>query len=155
MQKVLIVDDSAAMRESFIAILSALTECHTVANGQEAVDRVKAIRKADDYFDIIIMDIIMPEKDGLTAVKEIRRYEQEREWHPDDSATIVIVTTITDPSRILMAQYECGADAYITKPFTEETVLQTLSNNGLNITLEHDIDPDVDMEDQNQWSYSK
>ena len=155
MQKVLIVDDSASMRESFIAILSALAECHIAVNGQEAVDRVKAIRGKGDYFDIIIMDIIMPEKDGLAAVKEIRRHEQEMGWHTDNSATIVIVTTITDPSRILMAQYECGADAYITKPFTEETVLQTLSNNGLKVDFGQNIAPDIDTEDQTQWSHFK
>lgn len=133
MQKVLIVDDSASIRENFITILSPLAECHTAANGQEAVDLVKKTQAAGDNFDLVLMDIIMPGKDGLAAVKEIREYEKETGRTGEDSLTIIIVTTITSPSRILIAQYECGADAYIAKPFTEETVMQTLSSNGLQI----------------------
>lgn len=62
--------------------------------------------------------------------------------------TIIIATTIKDPSRILIAQYECGADAYIAKPFTEKTVLQTLRNNGLQIGTGQD----GIMENQDLWS---
>lgn len=133
MQKVLIVDDSTPIREKFIDILSPLVECHTATNGQEAVDMIKQTQAAGDTFDLVLMDIIMPGKDGLTAVKEIREYEKETGRTGADSLTIIIVTTITSPDRILMAQYECGADAYIAKPFTEETVLQALRNNGLQI----------------------
>lgn len=84
----------------------------------------------------MLMDIIMPEKDGLTAVKEIREFEKQTGWAGEKATTIIIVTTINNPSRILMAQYECGADAYITKPFTEQTVLQALSNNGVGLCPE-------------------
>lgn len=133
MQKILIVDDSAAIRERFAAILSPLAECHQAFNGQEAVDLIKKDRVREKKFDLVLMDIIMPEKDGLTAVKEIREFESKMGLSGEETLTIIIVTTIKEPSRILIAQYECGADAYIAKPFTEETVLQTLSSNGLRI----------------------
>jgi len=111
MQKILIVDDSASIRESFIDILSPVAECEVAANGQQAVDMLRQSRKKPNHFDMVIMDIIMPEKDGLTAVKEIREFEKSMGRGADDSLTIVIVTTIKDASRILIAQYECGADA--------------------------------------------
>jgi two-component system chemotaxis response regulator CheY len=132
MPRILIVDDSTAIRESFKEILSPLAECEEADNGQAAVDLVKRRINQGKAFDLVLMDIIMPEKDGLTAVKEIREFEQSRGGGESGRLTIVIVTTIREPSRILVAQYECGADAYISKPFTEETVLQTLSGNGLN-----------------------
>lgn len=131
MHNILIVDDSASIREAFTAILSPLARCRTAVNGREAVDVVKECRSRGERFDLILMDIIMPEKDGLAAVKEIREFETAMGLTGKDATTIIIVTTISNPSRILLAQYECGADAYITKPFTEKTVLQTLSNNGL------------------------
>ncbi len=137
MQKILIVDDSAAIREELTAILAPFAECHTAVNGQEAVDLVKATQGQGKNFNLVLMDVIMPEKDGLTAVKEIREYEKEKGLSGENSLTIIIATTIKDPSRILIAQYECGADAYIAKPFTEKTVLQTLSNNGLHIDNGH------------------
>jgi len=133
MQKILIVDDSASIREQLTAFLESLAECHVACNGQEAVDLIKATQGKGKNFNLVIMDVIMPEKDGLTAVKEIREFEKENGWSGDETLTIIIATTIKDPSRILIAQYECGADAYIAKPFTEKTVMQTLSNNGLRI----------------------
>ena len=129
MQKILIVDDSTSVREQLTAFLEPYAECHTAVNGQEAVDMIKE----GTNFDLVIMDVIMPEKDGLTAVKEIREFEKENGGSINKTLTIIIATTIKDPSRILIAQYECGADAYIAKPFTEQTVLQTLRNNGLRI----------------------
>ncbi len=146
MQKILIVDDSASVREQLTAILSPVAECHVAVNGQEAVDLIKA--KPGKSFDLVLMDVIMPEKDGLTAVKEIREFEKEKGWSGDNTLTIIIATTIKDPSRILIAQYECGADAYIAKPFTEETVLQTLRNNGLKI----DTSRNGNRDNQSQWS---
>lgn len=134
MQKILIVDDSATIRENFIGILSPVAECHIAADGQAAVDLIKKTQASGGTFDLVLMDIIMPGKDGLTAVKEIREYEAETGRTGENSLTIIIVTTITSPSQILMAQYECGADAYIAKPFTKETVLQTLRNHGLQVT---------------------
>ena len=133
MPRILIVDDSTAIRESFKEILSSLADCEEAVNGRDAVDLVKRRIHQGKTFDLVLMDIIMPEKDGLTAVKEIREFEQSRGGRESDRLTIVIVTTIREPSRILVAQYECGADAYISKPFTGETVLQTLSGNGLNL----------------------
>ena len=148
MQKILIVDDSAAIREQLTAILSPLAECHVAANGQEAVDKIRETQGKAKNFELVIMDVIMPEKDGLTAVKEIREFEKENGWSGNDTLTIIIATTIKDPSRILIAQYECGADAYIAKPFTEETVLQTLRNNGLRLGT----GLNGFTQHQNQWS---
>ncbi len=147
MQKILIVDDSASMRENFLAILDSIAECKLAENGRKAVELIQQAPGERAPFDLVIMDIIMPEKDGLTAVKEIRDFESRMGWHGDDTMTIVIVTTIKDPGRILIAQYECGADAYIAKPFTEETVLQTLSSNGLKINTKAEVIED----NHNQW----
>ena len=143
MQKILIVDDSASIRQELTAILAPIAECHVAADGREAVEIIKSSQGKGKNFDLVIMDVIMPEKDGLTAVKEIRAFEQEQGWSGDKTLTIVIATTIKDPSRILIAQYECGADAYIAKPFTEETVLQTLRNNGLRIDAGKDAGKDA------------
>lgn len=151
MQRVLIVDDSTSVRESFTDILSPLATCEVATNGQEAVDLIKRTVNKGGHFDLVLMDIIMPEKDGLTAVREIRQFEKVRGCTDADRLTIVIVTTIKEPSRILIAQYECGADAYITKPFTRETVLQTLRSNGLGINpSQHD-----DFYTRQNWSFSK
>ena len=151
MQRILIVDDSTSVRESFTDILSPLATCEIATNGQEAVDLVKRTINKGGTFDLVLMDIIMPEKDGLTAVKEIRQFEQSRGCKETERLTIVIITTIKEPARILTAQYDCGADAYITKPFTRETVLQTLRGNGLSLNPGQSDDAFT----ANQWSFSR
>jgi two-component system chemotaxis response regulator CheY len=152
MQRILIVDDSTSIREKFTDILSPLATCEVATNGQEAVELVKRTINKGGGFDLVLMDIIMPEKDGLTAVKEIRDFEKSKGCAESDCLKIVIVTTIKEPSRILIAQYDCGADAYITKPFTKETVLQTLRNNGLSCGNGHQTE---DFFDQNKWSCTR
>lgn len=129
MKKILIVDDSPSVRERFMDILAPVAECKVAENGREAVNLIKMTQGISNDFDIVIMDIIMPEKDGLTAVKEIRQYENLMGWRGDEALTIFLTTTLKDPSRVVVAQKECGADGYIPKPFNKNTVLQTLKAN--------------------------
>ena len=128
MKKVLIADDSASIRESLSGILAPLADCHIATNGREAVNLIKMTQAIEKGFDIVMMDIIMPEKDGLTAVKEIREYEAMMGWSEDEVLTIILITTLAEPSRILIAQKECGANGYIAKPFTRNAVLQILKD---------------------------
>jgi len=76
-------------------------------NGHEAVARFKS-----KEYDLILMDIQMPEMDGLEAVKEIRKLEQEylRKGH----TTIIAITTNPDKAECIKA----GVDGYAQKPFS-------------------------------------
>ena len=73
--------------------------------GYEAVNRFKA--KA---YDLILMDIQMPEMDGLQAVKEIRKIEMDH--RKNEHTTIIAITTYPDKEECLKA----GADGYTQKP---------------------------------------
>ena len=150
MKKVLIVDDSMSVRESFLDILSPLATCQVAANGQEAINLIKLTQGIGDDFDIVIMDIIMPEKDGLTAVKEIRDYESLMGWSGHDALTILITTTLKDPSRVKVAQESCGADDYIAKPFTRETLLKALKKYGLSTHKKSSFTT----EENRKWGYA-
>jgi len=150
MKKILIVDDSISVRESFLDILSPLATCEVATNGQEAINLIKLTQGIGKDFDIVIMDIIMPEKDGLTAVKEIRDYESLMGWTGDEALTILITTTLKDASRVVVAQESCGADDYIAKPFTRETLLKALRRYGLS-TYERTCVP-IDV--HHRWGYA-
>ena len=85
--KFLICDDSVLARRKLVDTLNSLgyDNVITVANGQEAVDTYKS-----DKPDIVILDIVMPVKDGITATKEI--------ISPIQRATSTIVKSSTSPS---------------------------------------------------------
>jgi two-component system chemotaxis response regulator CheY len=79
------------------------------------------------------MDIMMPEVDGLTAVKKIRRMESAAEVPPERRAGIVMLSSLSDAKHMMEAQYECGADLYLTKPVERDTLLEALANLGLTV----------------------
>jgi len=81
-------------------------EVDNAKNGSEAVSRFK-----DKEYDLILMDIQMPEMDGLQAVKEIRRIEMD--YLSKGHTTIIAITTHPDKAECLKA----GADGYVQKPF--------------------------------------
>lgn len=115
MKKVLIVDDAAFMRMSLKTILekNGFVVAGEAENGQIGVRKYKELSP-----DVVTLDITMPEMDGLTALKEIRKI--------DSNAKVVIVSAMGQEGYVREA-IMCGAKGFIVKPFTNEHVLKTLN----------------------------
>jgi two-component system, chemotaxis family, chemotaxis protein CheY len=115
MARVLVVDDAAFMRKVLGDTLAK--GGHDVigeaTNGVEAVDRYRELRP-----ELMTLDITMPEKDGLTALKEILAF--------DPSAKIVMCSALGQESKVLEA-IKSGAKDFVVKPFQAERVLDALS----------------------------
>ena len=114
MARVLVVDDAAFMRKMLSDVLTKAG--HEVvgegANGNEAVERFTELRP-----DIMTLDITMPDKDGLTALKEI--------LSADSSARIVMCSALGQESKVLEA-IKAGARDFVVKPFKPERVVDAL-----------------------------
>ncbi|HNX43038.1 MAG TPA: response regulator [Bacteroidales bacterium] len=78
-------------------------------NGSEALRKF-----SNEHYDLILMDIQMPEMDGLQAVKEIRRMEQDNQQK--EHTTIIAITTNANKAECI----EAGVDGYARKPFSLE-----------------------------------
>jgi len=114
-RSVLIVDDAVFMRKMIRDILANSGRFVTVA---EAVNGLEAIAKYDAHRpDIVTMDLIMPELDGIAATREILTR------HP--GALIVMCSTMGQESMV-MESITAGARDFIVKPFTPERVLKVL-----------------------------
>lgn len=95
-------------------------EVDIAKNGHEAVSRFK-VKK----YDLILMDIQMPEMDGLQAAREIRRIEKD---YPEKGhSPIIAITTNPDKASIIKA----GMDGYTQKPFSFNGLNALLSDNNL------------------------
>ena len=114
MAVILIVDDAEFLR---LRISKMLTESgHEVL---EAENGVQAINKyQSEAPDIILMDITMPEMDGLTALKEIRSQ--------DPKAKIVMLTALGQESIVLEA-IKSGAKDFVVKPFERDRVMSAIN----------------------------
>jgi len=115
MAKIMIVDDAAFMRKVIkdILVKSGYSEVFEAVDGAEAVEKYKEI-----YPDLILMDITMPNMDGLEALKTIRAIDSE--------ANVVMCSAMGQESIVIDA-IKSGAKDFIVKPFKGDRVLKTVS----------------------------
>ena len=131
MPRALIVDDSRYQRHLIIQALGGLFTPAEAANGQEAIDCFAAAQAAGTPFDLVVMDILMPVLSGHEGLAGIRRLEQQAGIPDDRRVPAVMLSSLDDPANMLRAQFESGAQAYVTKPFEPATLLETLASLGL------------------------
>jgi len=116
MKKILIADDAVFMRMMLRDLLTqhGFTIAGEAENGQEAVELFDELKP-----DLLIIDILMPIMDGLTAVEKILRK------HPD--AKIAMITAMGQRTYIDRAK-EIGVKTFITKPFSPQAVIDKLNS---------------------------
>jgi two-component system chemotaxis response regulator CheY len=113
--KVLIADDAAFMREMLRDIL-AESEFQVVAEASNGDEAVQGFREHAP--DLITLDIVMPGKSGLDALREI--LEQ-------DPGACVVMCSALGQEALVMEALECGAKDFVVKPFKPEQVLSALA----------------------------
>lgn len=123
--KTLIVEDDFASRVLLQSILEAYGECNIAVNGREAINAVQMAIAAKTPYNLICMDIMMPEMDGQEALKEIRRIEQSAGIYGNDGVKIVMVTGLGD-TRNIMTAFREQCDIYIKKPIETEKLIREL-----------------------------
>lgn len=102
--KILIVEDEAKLREVLCDYFSSKGELPVEAsNGMIALELIY-----ENEFDAVLLDIMMPELDGLSVCRAVRR---------TNDVPIIFLTALSDEEDKLLG-YELGADDYVTKPFT-------------------------------------
>ncbi len=113
--RVLIADDAKETRDSIELLLSLVDNAEVVAvaaNGREAVELARL-----HYPDIALVDINMPEMDGLTAIQTMRKSQ------PD---LVCIVISAEKDSPTMKRAVQVGARGYLIKPFTSEQILSVM-----------------------------
>lgn len=112
---IMIVDDAAFMRMMLKDILSknGFTVVGEAENGLMAVEKYRELQPS-----LTIMDITMPEMDGLQAVKEIRKQ--------DGKARIIMCSAMGQQSMVIEA-IQSGAKDFVVKPFQAERVVEAVT----------------------------
>ena len=115
-KKILLVDDAAFMRKM---IKDTLTK-NGYTDVYEAVDGLDAVEKFTELSpDLVVMDITMPNMDGLEALKAIRA--------KDGSANVIMCSAMGQEGMVMDA-VRSGAKDFIVKPFKGERVLKTVTS---------------------------
>ncbi len=114
MAKVLVVDDATFMRMKATKLLASKGyDVIEAATGAEAVESYKT-----ENPDAVLLDITMPDMDGLQALKEIRKI--------DPNANVAMVTAMGQQS-IVMEALKAGAKDFVVKPFDADRVLAAIA----------------------------
>lgn len=131
MVKCLVVDDDELGRELMVQYLDGVAECEMADNGLKAVEKFRDAFEGGKPYDLIILDIVMPEMDGHTAAKEIRLIEKEWGVSINDGANIVIISSLNTPNDVIQAYVSARSAAHLVKPVQPAKLLATLSKLGI------------------------
>ncbi|WP_416896974.1 MAG: response regulator [Minwuia sp.] len=115
--RILVVDDSKANRN--IAKVLLENAGHDVTEAEGGVEALELVTGQE--FDVVLMDIAMPEMDGLAATRAIRALEGAK------SKTPVVAWTAHDVPGMRGQTCAAGMDAYLTKPIVRHTLLATIA----------------------------
>lgn len=114
-KKILVCDDSVLARKQLMDAVKEVSEGAVFIegkNGSEAVELYKSEKP-----DLVFMDIVMPEKDGNTALSEIKEFDNE--------AVIIIVSSVGTQDQLKKA-IQLGAKDFIQKPFEKNQIQEII-----------------------------
>ena len=129
--KSLIVEDDFTARRLMQIYLASFGECAVAINGVEAVNAIEERIANNDPYDLLCMDIKMPEMDGLQALKLIRQIEIKHGICEADSVKVIVMTGTERPEdRKFATEYGCAA--YLTKPIRKAHLVTEVEKLGFN-----------------------
>ncbi len=124
--KTLIAEDDFVSRTLLQEMLSPLGVCHIAIDGVEAMAAYLQALEAGEPYDLICLDIMMPNMDGQEVLAKIREIEKERLIGGSDIAKIIMVTALDDPKNIMKALVKGSCEAYLVKPIEYEKLITEL-----------------------------
>src|ERR1039457_5462592 len=123
--RTLIVEDDFTSRLLLQSFLAHYGECHIAVNGKEAVAAFRAALESGRPYDLICMDIMMPEMDGQTAAREIRALEEAGGTLSTEGVKIIMTTALDDVKNVVQS-FKSLCDAYLFKPIDTGKLLAHL-----------------------------
>ena len=125
--RILIVEDDFVGRKVMQRLLREYGECDVAVDGVEAINAFELAWEAGAPYDLLFLDIMMPNMSGLDALKLIRTKEKERGV---PSAKVIMTSALDDVKNVTQSFFQGGATAYLVKPIEREKVLAEMHKLG-------------------------
>lgn len=130
--KVLIAEDDITSQTLLRTLMSEHAECDVADNGKQAVEAFANALEENTPYDIVFLDIMMPEMDGQMALKKIREHESRRGVLGLDGTKIVMTTALDDSKNILNA-FRAQCEGYLVKPIERKALVTELEKLGFSV----------------------
>lgn len=134
--RILIAEDDYVSRKFLYKFMSQFGECDITVDGMEAIEVFLMAVEDKHYYDLVCLDIMMPEVDGIKALKTIRKLEEEREVPEKHKTKIIMTTALNDPKGIFET-FDLGSEAYAVKPIDTDKLIDVLKR--LKLLTEEDL----------------
>jgi len=130
--RILIAEDDLTSARYMEGLMARFGECQITSDGELAVEAFTAALDEGRPFQVVCLDVMMPNRNGQEALQQIRALEHERGVKSADEAKVVMTTALGDV-RSVMGAYKEGATAYVTKPIMPERMFETLRSLGISV----------------------
>lgn len=124
MHKILVVDDNFENRMLLAEILREIAVCDFAATGKEAIDAYNMSTQRQAPYNLILLDIELPEVNGLDILQKIRESEKAAGVPLGDGIPIIIVTAY---EKRFVEAFNKGCDDYVLKPIDTDILLAKIA----------------------------
>lgn len=128
--KVLVAEDNHVTRKMLETILASYGEVVVAQDGEEAFEHYCDAHSANKPFDLILLDIMMPNVSGHEALSAIRDYEEQLGIIGEQGVKVIVLSGCCEADDLFQAKVS-GCTAYLTKPFDRRKLVHELMRLGL------------------------
>lgn len=129
----LVVDDDFQTRSLIQRLLRPYGFTDVATDGEEAVEAFRLALKQGEPYDLITLDILMPNIDGQEALREIREIEKEMHIPEDKAVRVIMVSGLDDAKEVHDAFFLGSATSYMVKPIHDQILFKEISSLGLTL----------------------
>lgn len=129
--KCLIIDDDDFNRDCVATMLGSSFECDEACDGHEALTKFAAALASDAPYDLVLLDIMMPEMNGHETARAIRSIEKEHGLEAVKRVKIVMLTALNSPQDAMESFCSAQSAAYLVKPVSKEKLSGVIAKLGL------------------------
>jgi len=128
--KVLVVEDDFTSRVLLQSLLLEFGTPHVAVDGIEAIQAFCSARQSGKPYDLVCMDVRLPEMNGMEALERIRMIEKQEGIQPSNAVKIFMTTGVRD-LKTVSSSFNALCDAYLTKPLDASDMIAELRQHGL------------------------
>ena len=130
--RTLVVDDDLVSRRLLRSLVTAFSECEVAVNGRDALQLFESRHATGTPFELICLDVMLPELDGYEVLEAIRKFEAQHQVGLSQCAKIIFFTSVEDP-QLVGRSYAIGCQAMVAKPVDRDKLIHALGAAGISI----------------------
>lgn len=124
--RILIVEDDFVGRKIMHKLLMEYGECDIAVDGAEAIKAFDLAWESGNPYDVLFLDIMMPNMSGHEALKVIRAREKERGVPLSKEVKVIMTSALDDVKNVTQSFFQGGASAYLVKPIERRKIIDEL-----------------------------